>query len=63
MRLPGIVQAESFRDARIASVSTQLPSGEWVMARPEPFHSFVYRWKCAWLVFTGKADALIWRGQ
>lgn len=35
-------------------------NGEWVPARPLGFSSFSYRCKAAWLVFTGKADALIW---
>lgn len=35
-------------------------NGKWVPARGEGFRSWRYRWHCAWLVFTGKADALIW---
>jgi hypothetical protein len=34
--------------------------GEWVIARPFGYFSFKHRIKCAWMVFTGKADALIW---
>jgi len=34
----------------------------WVPARPMGYASIRNRFKCAWLVFTGKADALIWPG-
>jgi hypothetical protein len=38
--------------------------GQWVQCRPEGYSSFFYRVKAAWLVFTGKADALTWpKGQ
>ena len=35
-------------------------AGQWIPARPLGFSSWSYRIKAAWLVFTGKADALIW---
>lgn len=35
----------------------------WVPARPLGFASFWYRCKAAWLVFTGRADALKWPFQ
>lgn len=34
--------------------------GKWYPARPIGFFSLTYRIKAAWLVFTGKADALLW---
>jgi hypothetical protein len=34
--------------------------GHWVPARPLGLASIINRIKCAWLVFTGKADAVIW---
>jgi hypothetical protein len=38
--------------------------GQWVPARPVGFWSIGHRIRCAWLVFTGKADALKWpKGQ
>jgi hypothetical protein len=40
--------------------------GEWVPARSEAFWpgiSFFRRLRLAWLVFTGKCDALHWPGQ
>lgn len=35
----------------------------WVPARPEGFASPWHRIKATWLVFTGRADALLWFGQ
>lgn len=32
-------------------------------ARPEGFSSIRYRLRATWLVFTGRADALIWPKQ
>lgn len=37
-------------------------NGRWYPARPHGFASFGQRCKAAWLVFTGKADALVWPG-
>lgn len=34
----------------------------YVPARPWQSASFRYRLRCAWLVFTGRADALVWSG-
>ena len=40
-----------------------LINGRWVPARPEGFASFWNRLRAAWLVFTGRADAVTWEGQ
>jgi hypothetical protein len=40
-----------------------LPDGRWVPARPLPWESLGGRFKAAWLVFTGRADAVTWPGQ
>jgi hypothetical protein len=32
----------------------------WHPSRPSGFYSIGNRLRCAWLVFTGRADALIW---
>jgi hypothetical protein len=40
-----------------------LPDGRWVPARPIGFQSLRYRVRATWLVWTGRADALIWPGQ
>ena len=40
-----------------------LVNGKWVEARPITYHNRKTRFKLAWAVFTGKADALFWEGQ
>lgn len=40
-----------------------LPDGRWVPARALGWGGLPYRLKAAWLVFTGRADALTWPGQ
>lgn len=42
------------------SVSTQASDGRWIPCRPCGYPSLKNRIRCAWLVFTGRADALIW---
>ena len=58
MRTPGIVTLKNvLEDAQ----STQAEiNGRWVPARPFGYYSWRYRVKAAWLVFTGKCDALQW---
>lgn len=36
------------------------PSGKYFPARSHGYASLRHRIRCAWLVFTGKADALVW---
>ena len=60
MRLPGICYMSRPWLAMVGSNETQLPNGQWVPARAEPFYSATQRWRAAWLVFTGRADALVW---
>lgn len=41
-------------------------SSSWIPARPYPFHdTFGQRLRAAWLVFTGRADALlpVWQSE
>jgi hypothetical protein len=44
----------------IDSVETSKDGKNWYPARPEGYPSLRYRIRAAWLVFTGRADALIW---
>lgn len=46
------------RDSK--SVSTGLPDGRWVPARPLGWYSLVPRIKAAWGVFTARYDAVDW---
>lgn len=36
--------------------------GEWMLSRPLPQYSILTHVRACWLVFTGKADALVWGG-
>lgn len=44
-------------------VSTQLSDGRYVPARPIGWQSWHIRFRAAWLVFRGDADALVWESQ
>lgn len=46
-----------------ANQNARLIDGKYVPARCEGFCSWRYRLKATWLVFTGKADALVWHKQ
>ena len=64
MRKPDIrCVTEVVRDAQQCQAG--LPDGRWVPARSYGWNhlSFFGRFKAAWLVWTGKADALTWPGQ
>lgn len=41
-------------------VSTSRDGKTWVPARPQIASGIPARFKAAWLVFTGKADAVVW---
>ena len=49
---------------RLAKASTDTPSEHWLWMpkRPEFAYPKWHRLRCAYLVFTGKADAVIWPG-
>lgn len=40
----------------------QLPDGRYAPARPLGWDDWRSRWRAAWMVWTGRADALIWPG-
>lgn len=48
-----------------AKVRRRLSDGRWVPARSMgyPGLCLFHRLRCAWLVFTGRADVLLWEGQ
>lgn len=60
MKYPNIIHVSQVTNS---TVTAGLPDGRWVPARPLGFASPLHRVKAAWLVFTGKADALKWDGQ
>lgn len=57
-KYPQIFTVEGVHKIR-STVATKI-NGNYVPARPLGFQSVFERFKCAWLVFTGRADALIW---
>jgi hypothetical protein len=64
MRKPDIRCVTSVvRDAK--EIQAGLPDGRWVPARSCASNQlrFFGRWRAAWLVFTGRADAVTYPGQ
>lgn len=51
--------------ANAGTCSTGMPDGRWVEARSLGWQGLCLRkrLRCAWLVFTGRADVLKWEGQ
>lgn len=66
MNYPAILNVEDvIESAKTIAAGIRTPDGgqRWVPARALGFASWRYRWRAAWLVFTGRADALTWPGQ
>lgn len=63
MKSPNIVALKSIEDYLRSGPQAQIRGHGWVPARPVGYSSLRSRLKAAWLVFTGRADALIWPGQ
>jgi hypothetical protein len=62
MKYPNIINViDVVRDAETCQAG--LPDGRWVPCRSLGFPSLFYRIRATWLVWTGRADALIWPGQ
>jgi len=58
MMAPSIISLKSVIDGSrncIANINDK-----WVPARALGLDTIPNRFKCAWIVFTGKADALVW---
>ena len=58
MKAPRIIQLDE-EFVCVAGCQAKI-NGKWVPVRPEGYYSIANRIKCAWMVFTGKADALVW---
>lgn len=66
MKDPNIFYIDNLLDhCRQNQAEVLAPNGSsvWVPARPIGFSGIRYRIKAAWLVLTGHADAVLWRGQ
>ncbi len=44
-------------------ITVALPGHGWVPARCHRTYTLAQRIRATWLVFTGRADALVWPGQ
>jgi len=60
---PNIVNAYRIARGDFNDCGKAMPGGKWAIARPLGFASLWTRFRCAWMVFTGRADVLIWPGQ
>lgn len=61
-RYPNIMTVDwVIKNSQTAQVT--LSTGEWAPARPLGYPTFRRRLHAAWLVFTGRADALTWTEQ
>lgn len=63
MRKPGILHADHLIGNNQGWSSAGFPDGTYAASRPLPFYTIGMRWRAAWLVFTGRADALLWKNQ
>jgi len=62
MKYPGIWTIQNLIESA-QTCSAGLPDGRYVPARPMGFQSWRERWRAAWLVWTGRADAVTWEQQ
>jgi len=62
MKSPSIINLTYEWQHSLTDVTTCV-NGKWVPARPLGYPSLRYRIRAAWLVLTGRADALIWPGD
>ena len=62
-KYPAIIHLTEQWLCGLTDTQVGLPDGRWVPARCQPFYGRLGRWRAAWLVFTGRADALVWPGE
>lgn len=60
MKYPNILSARWFTTEATQNLTCVPPGMAWVPARPVGYPAFWHRCKAAWMVFTGKADAVTW---
>jgi len=61
-KYPSIFKLESLLKL-VSEVQVSTDSSGWVPARPRGYPSLRHRFRCAWLVLTGKGDVVIWPGN
>jgi hypothetical protein len=62
MRAPNIFASTRLIQGRDDWPRANVGGHRWVPARPLSCGGFATRCKAAWLVFTGRADAVTWEG-
>lgn len=60
---PAIIEMDKAWVGSLKENLRRLGPNNWVPARPLGYPSYANRFRAAWLVFTGRADALIWPGE
>ena len=64
MNMPRILTCSKVLNAYNNPESARrLEKNKWIPVKPVPFYSWPTRFKATWLVFTGKADALLWEWE
>jgi len=63
MKYPNLIYLSEFWVKDLTSTMSVIQEATWIPARPLGYPTFTNRVKCAWLVFTGRADVLIWPKQ
>jgi len=63
MKYPNIITVDTVIKNSKECTTLSVVSNSWVPARPLGYPSIGFRLRATWLVFTGKADALLWDGQ
>lgn len=61
MKWPNIYDVRAI--VQTSAQNQALVNGKWVPLRPVGYPSIRHRLKAAWLVLTGRADAVVWPGQ
>lgn len=59
---PAIIEMSPSWFRQLKSCQAEYPDKTWGPARPLGYSSIFKRIRAAWLVFTGRADALKWPG-
>lgn len=60
---PQELQADTVKESSNQTQVTRQGRSCWTAARPMSMPSLRTRLRLAWKVFTGQADALVWRGD
>ena len=59
----GVNFFDAYKDVSSYGVGCQLSDGRWVPCRPIGWTDIPHRLQAVWLVWTGRADVLLWEGQ